>query len=362
MGGILTIDREQFIETAKHSAGGRDVIAVVKNNAYNYGLEFAVRAFWEAGIRSFATTSLDEARHIRSYVPRALIFMMNPVRDLEAVREYELHITLPSLEYYYEHHEALAGINVHLEFAGLFNRSGFEDAPGMVEVMEHQKTLEPAEQMHIKGIWTHFGYADELEMDEYEIERGMWLGLLETLGRSGYNFDIVHSQNSASFARDGILDGHTHLRLGISLYGSRPYYSLPETDFIQSLELKAEIVQIRNIRSDQKCGYGGSYEPDGDRRIAVVDIGYGDGLLRKRAAFDCMIGGRRYPIKSLMMSHMIVEIDGAVSLSDEVVLYSNEMRIDEFTAKGVGANSEQLGALNYHSLEKVILNDTGIHQ
>ena len=62
------------------------------------------------------------------------------------------------------------------------------------------------------------------------------------------------------------------------------------------------------------------------------------------------------------MSHMIVEIDGAVSPSDEVILYSNEMRIDEFTAKGVGANSEQLGALNYQSLKKVILNDIGIHQ
>src|SRR5699024_11357179 len=76
----------------------------------------------------------------------------------------------------------------------------------MIEAMEHQKTLEPAERMRIKGIWTHFGYADELEMDEYEIERGMWLGLLETLAGSGYTFDIVHAQNSASFARDGILD------------------------------------------------------------------------------------------------------------------------------------------------------------
>src|SRR5699024_10898419 len=175
MGGILTIDREQFIETAKHSAGGRNVIAVVKNNAYNYGLEFAVRAFWEAGIRSFATTSLEEARCIRSYVPRALIFMSDPVMYIESVSEYELHISLPSLENYYEYQEALAGINVHLEFAGLFNRAGFEDASGMIEVMEHQKTLEPEERMHIKGIWTHFGYADELEIDEYEIERGMWL-------------------------------------------------------------------------------------------------------------------------------------------------------------------------------------------
>lgn len=362
MGGILTIDRKQFIKTAKKSAGGRDVIAVVKNNAYNYGLEFAVRAFGEAGIHSFATTSLDEAKRIRMYAPDALIFIMNPVHDFEVVYEYDLHVTLPSPEYYYEYQDALSGVNVHLEFAGLFNRSGFEDASAMIEVLEHQKSLDAGKRMNIKGIWTHFGYADELDMDEYGIERGMWQELLNDLNESGHTFEIIHAQNSASFARDGLLDGHTHLRLGISLYGSRPYSVLPEADYRQSLELKAEIVQIRNIKANQRCGYGGSYEPGYDSRIAVVDIGYGDGVLRRRAAFDCLINSRRYPIKSLMMSHMIVEIDDDVSIGDEVILYNDEMRIDEFTAKGVGANSEQLGALNYQSLKKVILNDSGIHQ
>lgn len=362
MGGILSIDRKQFIETAKKSAAGKDVIAVVKNNAYNYGLEFAVRSFSEAGIHSFATTSMNEAERIRIYAPEALIFLMNPVRDFKMIYEYDLHVTLPSLEYYYEYQENLSGVNVHFEFAGLFNRSGFEDASAMMEVLQHQQTLDPASRMNIRGIWTHFGYADEMDMDEYEIERGMWLDLLDTLGEAGYTFEIVHAQNSASFARDGLLDGHTHLRLGISLYGSRPYSLLPAEDFIQSLELKAEIVQIRNIRSDQKCGYGGSYEPARDSKFAVVDIGYGDGILRKRADFNCLINNRQYPIKSLMMSHMIVEIDEEVSIGDEVILYNNEMRIDEFTAKGVGANSEQLGALNYQSLKKVILNDSGIHQ
>ncbi len=362
MGGILTIDRKQFIETAKNSAGGKDIIAVVKNNAYNYGLEFAVKAFLEAGIHSFATTSLDEAGRIRSYSSDALIFMMNPVRDFKTVYEYGLHITLPSLEYYYKYQDELSGVNVHLEFAGLFNRSGFEDSSEMMEVIEHQRSLDAGKRMNITGIWTHFGYADELDMDEYEIERKMWLELINTLEEAGHTFEIVHAQNSASFARDGLFDGHTHLRLGISLYGSRPYYELSEDDYIQSLELKAGIVQVRNIRSDQKCGYGGSYEPGRDSKIAVVDIGYGDGILRKRADFDCLINNRRYPIKSLMMSHMIVEIDDKVSIGDEVVLYSNVMRIDEFTADGVGANSEQLGALNYQSLKKVILNDSGIHQ
>lgn len=360
MGGILTIDREQFIKSARRAAGGKDVIAVVKNNAYNYGLDFAVRSFLEAGIHSFATTSLGEAKRIRDIHDEAMIFMMNPVYDFENVRAHNLHITLPSLEYYYEYQEDLIGIDVHFEYAGLFNRSGFEDSEEMIEVLRHQSRKPAEERMNIAGIWTHFAYADELEMDEYETERGLWFSLLENLSSQGYEFGIVHAQNSASFAREGLFKGHTHLRLGISLYGSRPYPTLAEADYVQSLELKAKIIQIRNIKAPRKVGYGGSYAPGKDSRIAVADIGYGDGILRKRAEFDCIIDGRRYPIKSLMMSHMIVEIDDAVTLDDEIILYSNRMRIDEFTNKGVGANSEQLGALNYQSLKRVILNDAGI--
>lgn len=56
-----------------------------------------------------------------------------------------------------------------------------------------------------------------------------------------------------------------------------------------------------------------------------------------------------------MMSHMFVEVDDSVQSGDIVTMYSDEIRIDEFTFKGVGANSEQISALNHHSLIKEII-------
>ena len=53
-----------------------------------------------------------------------------------------------------------------------------------------------------------------------------------------------------------------------------------------------------------------------------------------------------------MMSHMFVEVDGNVHAQDEVTLYNNDIRIDEYTFKGVGANSEQLSAMNHDSLKR----------
>ena len=53
-----------------------------------------------------------------------------------------------------------------------------------------------------------------------------------------------------------------------------------------------------------------------------------------------------------MMSHMFVEVDDSVNGRDEVILYNNDIRVDEYTFKGVGANSEQLSAMNHDSLIK----------
>ena len=78
----------------------------------------------------------------------------------------------------------------------------------------------------------------------------------------------------------------------------------------------------------------------------------GMGMASLNLEHEAMINGKRYPIRALMMSHMFVEVDNEVHAQDEVVLYNNDIRIDEFTFKGVGANSEQLSAMNHDSLIK----------
>ena len=63
-------------------------MAVVKNNAYHYGLEFAVKQFLKAGINTFSTTSKEAAVRVREIAPHATIFLMNAVYDFDTVREY----------------------------------------------------------------------------------------------------------------------------------------------------------------------------------------------------------------------------------------------------------------------------------
>ncbi|MGN5882571.1 alanine racemase [Staphylococcus simulans] len=357
MTAIWSVNRQQFIDNAKRVKNNHNLMAVVKNNAYNYGLEFSVEAFLEVGINTFSTTSLVEAVRIRKIAPEATIFLMNAVYDFDTVRDNKIHMTLPSLAYYYEHKRDLAGIHVHLEFENLLHRSGLKTLDEIKEVLNDHTANNSNEKMIISGLWTHFGYADEFDVPEYNIEKEAWVNVVDTLLSEGHHFDLIHAQNSAAYYREGqtLLEHHTHARVGIALYGSRPYSSLSESDITQALTVKGNVIQVRDVNKGEYCGYSFAYEVEQDHtQLAVVDMGYGDGVLRTRAKHEAIINNKRYPIKALMMSHMFVAVDDNVTAQDEVILYNEDMRIDEYTFKGVGANSEQLSALNHDSLIKEI--------
>ncbi|ADC87583.1 MULTISPECIES: alanine racemase [Staphylococcus] len=355
MTATWSVNSDIFFNNVVTVKNNQPIMAVVKNNAYHYGLEYAVNMFLKAGINTFSTTSLKEAVRIRKLAPKATIFLMNAVYDFDIVRHNRIHMTLPSLQYYYANKSNLYDINVHLEYENLLHRSGFKNLSELREVLkDHEQNNQP-HKMHITGLWTHFGYADEFDVPEYDTEKRAWLKVLNTLLAEGYTFDMIHAQNSASFYREQhqVLSNHTHARVGIALYGSRPYSSLKPSEIKQALTVKANVIQVREVNKGDYCGYSFAYEcKNHHTRLAVVDIGYGDGILKSRAQHDVIINGKRYPIRALMMSHMFVEVDELVHARDEVVLYNNDIRIDEFTFKGVGANSEQLSAMNHDSLIK----------
>ncbi|SUM71832.1 alanine racemase [Staphylococcus hominis] len=354
MTAVWSVDSKIFLRNATKVKNNQSIMAVVKNNAYHYGLEFAVRTFLEAGIHTFSTTSLKEAVRVRKLAPHATIFLMNAVYDFDTVRNNNIQMTLPSLEYYYQYKSELKDINVHLEFENLLHRSGFKNLDEIKEVLHHHEN-DNGSKMNIVGLWTHFGYADEFDVPEYGIEREAWLNVVNTLLNEGYQFELIHAQNSASYYREGqqLLPYHTHARVGIALYGSRPYSKLDEHEIEQALTVKGNVIQVREVNKGDYCGYSFAFEAMHDHtHLAVVDIGYGDGILKKRAIHEALINGKRYPIRALMMSHMFVEVDDDIHAQDEVILYNNDIRIDEYTFKGVGANSEQLSAMNHDSLIK----------
>ena len=353
----LKIDLKALYNNARFllDETGGGVIATVKNNGYNFGLERAVTVFYNAGIRSFATTSLKEAVTIREMYENVCVLMLNPCTDFDTLRKYKISCSIANLQWLKDNADNMHDISWHLEWAGFMRRSGCRTEDEFMETLKFASE----NSISIDGIWTHFAWADEFDENHmYEQEKEKWLHI-QKLACEKYDFKYIHAQNSASFCRDSKLEGHSHVRVGIILFGCPGYEGWDYKGKIQhALELSAEVISVNKMAPGESIGYCSSFtadensaQDDGKTLAAVINMGYGDGLLRKRViGHEVEINGKRYPLVSMMMSHTVAVVDDTVKVGDKVYFYKDTMPVFEYTYKGVGANSEQISALNFNSL------------
>lgn len=344
----LTIHTKALRHNAKLAQNTGQIIAVVKNNAYNFGLLQAVQNFYEAGITTFATTALSDCVTIRKRFKDVTIILLNPSTQFDTLRAFNIDTTLPSLSFLQTYYTQMQGISYHLEWAGLMRRSGCRSIKEMII------TLQTALAHHIKvnGLWTHFAWADAFDDDNrYQHEKTKWLQIVDELTQL-HTFQIIHAQNSASFVRENsLLPNHTHARLGIYLYGCLPY-SNATVQLEHASTLSAQVLSLQTLHQNESVGYCNSFiATKNHTKIAILNIGYGDGLLRKRInGFHVRINNKLYPLVSLMMSHCVALVDNHVNINDTAIFYDSLLPVHYFTQQGVGANSEQISALNHYTL------------
>ncbi|WP_314406312.1 alanine racemase [uncultured Gemella sp.] len=329
----------------------QDIIAVVKNNAYNLNLRECVKLYSEAGINYFATTKEEECKVIRETLGKDVnIFLLNPTYDFDLVSRYNIEINIASFEYLKENLESVRGLTLQLEFAGSMRRAGAKNLEEVLEIIEFCKK----NNLKLKGFWSHFSFADEFD-GFYEKEKELVLAVLNE-AQKHHDFEVIHLQNSASFLRDGAFEKTTHQRLGIILYGAMPYNVKENPVALKNLVIRnpitvyGEIINIVTLNKGECIGYSNSYIADVDKKVGVVNIGYGDGILRDRLkGKTCIIKGKERNIYSTMMSHLVVEIGEENCIGDRVYIYDDKQQLHDYT-KYFGPNSVQLAALNYDSL------------
>ena len=336
----LIRNQKRLAEQARSIQSQVQTIAIVKNDAYNFGLKDTFDAFYHGGIRAFATTNLKEAKRLRSYDQNVLVLLLDPSTAFDELRQHDITLSVPSFEFYSTYRDELEGLSVQLVFRNDLNRLGFTSSKDMLTVLED-------ELLDVNGIWTHFAYADDFETDRHANEVANWQAVLKDLNDHLSDLTYIHAQNSASFLREGLHEGHTHIRGGVILYGTRPYYQgLDEAIARQTVEVTANVIEITDVPAGQNAGYSAAFRAEKPTRLAVCDIGYGNGLILSRRDFPVLINDQSYPIRVMMMSHLLVEIDESVSVGDKVVLYNDQLRFDWFTEHGAGSFSQQMAAFN----------------
>lgn len=336
--GILTVDLDAIVANwrkLEKTAVPAECAGVVKANAYGCGAEQVARALANAGCKTFFVATLDEARVVRGAVPETAVIYVLDGFFQNSGEEYakincrpvigELN-ELAEWDVFCRRSGWTGGAAIHIDTG--MNRLGLTvaEAQGIIPRIN-------AGDHGISLVMSHLVSAELLnnpvnarQLAAFREIQSLFSGVPAALANSSgiflgpqFQFDLV--------------------RPGAALYGINP---TPEADNPMQpvVELKARIVQIRNIDRGETVGYGGTWSARRPTRLAIVSAGYADGYFRAASASDgtrgaeVIVAGKRCPIAGrVSMDLMAVDVTdldkSAVRRGHMVTLIGEGITVDE---------------------------------
>jgi len=293
--------------------------AVVKADCYGHGAIPCTRAALEAGCDYLCVATLDEALELRAEFTDTPILCLGIISPqfLNICAENNITITLSSLEHIRNLPKHLS-LKAHIKINTGMNRLGLSTREELNEAM----ALLDNSNIELEGIYTHIYQADDREKTEAQYAK--FEEITADCDLSQFKYVHVGASDATEFYEKRTYANAC--RLGISMYGLIDY---PGVDFESTFRLVSEVVQINEV-SDGTLGYNGTYKIDNPERIAIIPIGYADGIIRKNSGRNVYINGKPYPIVgNICMDMLFVKVDDSVKLGDKVEIIRDIEHIKE---------------------------------
>ncbi len=310
---------------------GCELMAVVKASAYGHGAFRTASALEKAGVHAFAVATIDEAAALRSCGIRGEILVLGytDVRRATELKRYDLIQTLTGFEYAEELNRRGIPVKTHLKIDTGMRRLGVPwDRPDQTEAVLSMPNL------RVCGLFSHLCCADspdaaDIDFTQEQIRR--FYSLTERLEQDGFSVPKLHIQSSYGLLNVPGLRCD-YVRPGIALYG---VHSSPDCLALRSpalrpvLSLKARVVLIRQLRTGESCGYGRAFTASRDARLAILSIGYADGVPRSLSCGKgrVLIRGRYAPIAGrICMDQLFADVTDipGVSIGDIATLIGED--------------------------------------
>jgi alanine racemase len=308
---------------------GREVLLVVKADAYGHGAVEIAEAAAAEGVTQLGVATLHEGIQLRRAgcaLPIAVLSPLLPAEIEEAVA-HELDPSVGDLAFG-------AALSAAATRAGRPQRFHVEVDTGMgrtgvavEEAPDFLAKLAALPGLRLASLYTHFPDADtdDLSFARGQIER--FGALVERLAAAGIHPPRLHAANSAGTVNlpEGRFDW---VRIGLIGYGHRPPRCDAEVELQPVMSFKSRIVQLREHPAGTPISYGRTAVTTRPSRVGVVAVGYGHGyswLLSGRGSM--LVRGRRVPILGrVTMDLTMVDVTDLpeAAVGDEVVLFGDQ--------------------------------------
>jgi alanine racemase len=315
------------------------ILAVVKSDAYGLGAVPVAKALQKAGADWFGVTCTNEGIELRESGIRKRVLVLTGFWPGEEKRLLKNNLTpvvtrlddVRLLERAAKWMRPQAPVPFHLKINTGMNRLGISPE----EIEAFAAALADSRHIALEGTFTHFASAEDFsasQTDDQENLFNLCLARMRTLGMAP---GIVHMANSGAIcARPSTFADM--VRPGAVLYGYYQSFDPPPKNqevrerlpIEPSLSLRARIITLRDVAAGQGVGYSARFIAERPSRIAVINAGYADGILRQRTNRGCaLVRGRRVALVgtiSMDLTTLDVTDVAGVQLGDVVTLYGKD--------------------------------------
>jgi alanine racemase len=328
-----------------------DVLAVVKADAYGHGAVACASLLESAGVSSWlGVTCVAEGIALREVCPEARILIMSGLWNGEADAIIEHRLTPQVWEPFHldllEEAARRRGsesqlVPVHLELDTGMARQGVHSLDALKTLLARYGA---ESSLQIEGVMTHFSAPETLDPDATEMQIIRFAAALNVIADYGVRPLWIHAGNSATL----FVPEHLHalrelaqkhsarlmLRPGLALYGYLPRFvpRFPDASKARSLQpviaWKTRIVSLRTIDANESAGYNMTFRAARSTRLALIPVGYADGL--NRLLSNCghaLVRRKKVPmIGRVSMDQTILDVTdiSEAEIGDEVVLIGEQ--------------------------------------
>lgn len=342
------------MKNIKKLAGNKEVIAVVKADAYGHGALDVAPCLLENGASRLAVAMLTEAIELRNNNIKAPIMILGytPLDLGEELINFDIEQTIYDLDYARELSSLAIKLNkkakVHIAIDTGMGRIGFlptnESFNSICEIYS-------LDGLDVVGIFTHFSSSDEADKEYTQYQFNQIYDFIRKLENNGINIPLKHASNSAA-----IIDlPNTYLdavRAGIILYGYYPSNEVKKENLSikPALTLKAKIAHVKELESNMYISYNRTFKTSRKSKIATIPIGYADGYIRTlKHDAKIIVNGQLAPIVgNICMDQFMIDVTDIpnVKTGDEVILLGESNGI-KFNADDI---AKCMNSINYEVL------------
>jgi len=326
----------QPVDTGKST--GATVCCVVKADAYGHGTVECACALEQAGAEWFAVTSTEEGIALRRAGVNARILLLTGfwrgdvddalLHDLTPAVWERWHIDALEEAYKELGWRIHGNVPIHLKLDTGMSRLGLQ----LEELPHFLSDLKRARHVKLEGVFSHFSSSEAIDAPSNDSQQAIFDQALARIHAAGEQPRYCHIGNSAAILTRPS-SWYNMVRPGLALYG----YHLPAVSektgqvdntlrlpLVPVLTWKTRIIAMKDVAAGARIGYSGSYVASAPARIAILAVGYADGLSRLMSSRGRVIVRDRYApiIGKVAMDLTTVDITGipGVRIGDEVII------------------------------------------